>query len=55
MEIEFTTMIWSFINIAILIAIFTVIIKGIKKFKGLISKTKQIDEKLDTILNKLEK
>ena len=43
-----------YINIAILAMIVVGIIKGVKEFKKFIERTKQMDEKIDTIMNELE-
>jgi len=55
MEINYMTMVFNWINIAIFIAIIVGIFKGIKEIKKFINRTKQMDNKLDAILNKLEK
>ena len=49
------TIVVTWINIALWIAIIVGIIKGIKEIKKFINRTKQVDNKLDDILNKLEK
>ena len=48
-------MLMNVINIAILVAIIIGIIKGIREFKNFINRSKQMDKKLDTILEELEK
>lgn len=48
------TILFNFINFALFIAIIYGAIKLFKKFKTLFSNTKQMDKKLDTILNKLD-
>jgi len=55
MEINYMTMFFTWLNIAIFIAIIVGIFKGINEIKKFINRTKQMDNKLDTILNKLEK
>lgn len=58
MEIEITKMIVTFINfiiIAIIIAMIIGIIKGIKVHRNFINRSKQMDKKLDNILDELGK
>ena len=55
MEINYMTMFFTWLNIAIFIAIIVWIFKGINEIKKFINRTKQMDNKLDAILNKLEK
>ena len=55
MEINYMVTLMNVINIAILVAIIIGIIKGIREFKNFINRSKQMDNKLDTILEELEK
>ena len=55
MKINYMVMLMNVINIAILVAIIIGIIKGIREFKNFINRSKQMDKKLDTILEELEK
>ncbi len=55
MDIEWTTTIVTIINIVLYLVILIGIIKGIKGIKNFINRNKQMDKKLDTILNELEK
>ena len=55
MEINYIVTLMNVINIAILVAIIIGIIKGIREFKNFINRSKQMDKKLDTILEELEK
>jgi uncharacterized protein YneF (UPF0154 family) len=55
MQINYMTLIVNWINFGLIILIIIGIYKGIKAFKSFIKRSKQIDEKLDTILDELEK
>ncbi len=55
MQINYMTLLINWINFGIIILIIIGIYKGIRGFKSLINRTKQMDEKLDTILEELEK
>ena len=55
MEIKYMTLIMNWINFAIIVAMIIGIIKGIKEVKKFLNRNKQIDKKLDDILNQLEK
>jgi len=55
MEFNYMTIVFNWLNIAIWIAIIVGIIKGIKEIKKFINRTKEMDKKLDTILNQLKK
>ena len=55
MEINYMTLIMNWINLAILVAMIIGIIKCIKEVKKFLNRNKQIDKKLDTILEELEK
>jgi ribulose 1,5-bisphosphate carboxylase large subunit-like protein len=54
-EINYKMIVFNWLNIAIWIAIIVGIIKGIKEIKKFINRTKEMDKKLDTILNQLKK
>ena len=49
------TLIMNWLNFAIIVAMIIGIIKGIKEVKKFLNRNKQIDKKLDDILNQLEK
>lgn len=55
MEIDYMVTLMNVINLVILVAIIIGIIKGILEFKNLINRSKQMDKKLDIILEELEK
>lgn len=55
MQVNYMMLIFTWINFALIILIIIGIYKGIKAFKSFIKRNKQMDEKLDTILNELEK
>lgn len=55
MQINYMTLIVNWINFGLIILIIIGIYKGIKAFKGFIKRNKQMNEKLDTILDELEK
>ena len=55
MEINYMTLIMNWLNFAIIVEIIIGIIKGIKEVKKFLNRNKQIDKKLDDILNQLEK
>lgn len=55
MQINYMTLIMNWINFGLIIVIIIGIYKGIKGFKNFINRNKQMDEKLDTILDELEK
>lgn len=55
MEIDFVSTFMTLLNLALLICIIFVIVKAIKNFKSFTSKNKEMDKKLDAILNKLDK
>ena len=55
MEFNYMTLVMNWLNIAIIVAIIIGIIKCIKEVKKFINRNKQMDNKLDAILNKLEK
>lgn len=55
MQIKYMTLFMTWINVGLIILIIIGIYKGIKGFKSLINKNKQMDEKLDIILDELEK
>lgn len=53
-EINYPQIIATIINFAILFAIIIGIYKSIKYFKNFISRNKEMEKKIDIILNKLE-
>ena len=55
MEINYMTLVMNWLNFAIIVAMIIGIIKGIKEVKKFLNRNKQIDKKLDDILNQLEK
>ncbi|MFW2487777.1 hypothetical protein [Clostridium chromiireducens] len=55
MEINYMTLVMNWINFAIIAAMVIGIIKGIKEIKKFLNRNKQMDKKLDDILNQLEK
>ncbi len=52
--LDFTSLFMTILNLVILIAIIFVIVTAIKNFKSFTSKNKEIDKKLDDILNRLD-
>ncbi|MBU3161364.1 hypothetical protein KPL37_16775 [Clostridium frigoris] len=54
MSINLTTIVFTIINFAILIAIIMGIYKSIQVFTKYINRNKEMEEKIDIILNKLE-
>lgn len=55
MEFNYSTIIITVINFAILFAIIIILYKGIQSFKRFIDRNKELDKKVDIILNKLDK
>ncbi|MVX67300.1 hypothetical protein GKZ28_27095 [Clostridium chromiireducens] len=55
MEINYMTLVMNWINFAIIAAMIIGIIKGIKAIKNFLNRNRQMDKKLDNILNQLEK
>ncbi|WP_182629450.1 hypothetical protein [Clostridium chromiireducens] len=55
MEINYMTLIMNWINFGLIILVVIGIYKGIKALRNFIKKNKQMDEKLDIILDELEK
>lgn len=55
MEIRYTSLLITLINFALIIAIILGIFKVIKEVKSFINRSKQIDKKLDIILDELRK
>ncbi|GLC30160.1 hypothetical protein [Clostridium omnivorum] len=53
MEINILTVIATLINFALIVAIILVIYKAIIGIKNYINKSKELDKKVDIILNKL--
>ncbi|MBF7810924.1 hypothetical protein [Clostridium beijerinckii] len=54
MQINYMTLIMNWINFGLIILIIIGIYKGVNAFKSFIKKNKQINEKLDIILETLE-
>jgi hypothetical protein len=54
MGINYLTIIATTINISLLIAIMIVFYKSIQGIKSFINRNKELDKKVDTILNKLD-
>jgi predicted PurR-regulated permease PerM len=54
MKIIYITIAATIINLIIFIAIAIVVYKAIQGIKGFINRNKELDKKVDTILNKLE-
>ncbi|MBN7577260.1 hypothetical protein [Clostridium beijerinckii] len=54
MQINYMTLIMNWINFGVIILIIIVIYKGVNAFKSFIKKNKQMNEKLDIILDTLE-
>ncbi|MDR3594863.1 hypothetical protein [Clostridium sp.] len=55
MQTNYMTLIMNWINFGLIILIVIGTYKGIKALRSFIKRNKQMDEKLDTILNELEK
>jgi len=53
MSVNFIRVLITILNFALLFAIIVVIIKAIQGFRNFLSKNKEMDKKLDSILNKL--
>lgn len=54
MEIKYSIIIATIINFALLFAIIIISYKAIQSFKRFINRNKELDKKIDTILNKLD-
>ncbi len=54
MQINYMTLIMNWINFGVIILIIIGIYKGVNSFKSFIKKNKQMNEKLDIILDTLE-
>ncbi|MBN7577269.1 hypothetical protein [Clostridium beijerinckii] len=54
MQINYMTLIMNWINFGVIILIIIGIYKGVNAFKSFIKKNKQMNEKLDIILDTLE-
>lgn len=54
MDINYSTLIMTIINFALLILCAFIIFKAIKGFKNFIIRNKDMDKKLDTILDELK-
>ena len=55
MKVEYSTIIFTIVNFVLLFAIIIAIYRGVQAVKKFINKNKQMDEKLDIILNELKK
>ncbi|MFT8349143.1 hypothetical protein [Clostridium saccharoperbutylacetonicum] len=55
MEIKFMTLLMNWINFGLIILIIIGIYKGVKGLKRFINRNKQMNEKIDAILEELEK
>ncbi|AGF55951.1 MULTISPECIES: hypothetical protein [Clostridium] len=55
MEIKFMTLLMNWINFGLIILIIIGIYKGVKGLKSFINRNKQMNEKIDAILEELEK
>jgi len=53
-SVSTTTIVFTIINFAILIAIIIGIYKAIQGFKNYVNRNKEMEKKIDIILNKLE-
>jgi hypothetical protein len=53
MDINISTIVFTIINVLVLIAIIAIIYSGIKKFRSFIKRNREIDRKLDRVLEKL--
>ncbi len=54
MEINYSQIIATIINFALLIVIIIVIYKAVKEFKNFVNRNREMDKKIDIILNKLD-
>ena len=54
MEFNLSTIVFTIVNIAILVAIIIGIYKAIQIFKNYINRSKNMEKKIDIILDKLE-
>lgn len=54
MKVEFTSTIVTILNFVVLIGCIVLIYKSIGSFKKFINRNKEMDKKMDLILNKLE-
>ncbi|ENK1244307.1 carboxymuconolactone decarboxylase [Clostridium sporogenes] len=54
MDINYASIIASIVNLVLLFLIITAMFKGIKTLKGFIKRNKEMDKKLDIIMNKLK-
>ncbi|MBZ9686675.1 hypothetical protein G9F72_010090 [Clostridium estertheticum] len=54
MKTSYATIMFTVINFVLLFAIIVVIYKAIQGFKSFINRNKEMDKKIDIILNKLE-
>lgn len=54
MEIDYVTIVVTIINFIVLFSIIIVVYKSIRGFKNFINKNKEMNKKIDVILDKLE-
>ena len=54
MDINISTIVFTIINVLVLIAIVAIIYSGIKNFRAFIKRNKEFDRKLDMVLDKLD-
>ena len=54
MEVDISVILWTIINITLVAAIGICIYKGIKAVGNLINENREMNKKLDIILNKLD-
>ncbi|MCR1935160.1 carboxymuconolactone decarboxylase [Clostridium tepidum] len=54
MDINYATVIALAVNLVLIFLIITAIFKGIQNLKQFINRNKEMDKKLDIIINKLE-
>ena len=54
MSISYATIMFTMINLAILFAIIVFIYKAIQGFNRFVNRNKEMEKKIDVILNKLE-
>jgi len=54
MSVSYTTIMFTMINLAILFAIIVFIYKAIQGFNRFVNRNKEMEKKIDVILNKLE-
>ncbi|WP_373845000.1 hypothetical protein [Clostridium sp.] len=54
MQVDYVAIICTVINFILLFLIMVIIYKSIRGFKNFIDRNKEMDKKIDSILNKLE-